>query len=84
MLKHLGRATAKIHCVSDDDSDQSLVDFQTEEAIAAAIGDTAKDARLFAAEMADFGLAYSRRARSDYEIFVDAFRQGKIAEVPPA
>ena len=30
----LGRATAKIHCASDEDSDQDLVDFQVEEAIA--------------------------------------------------
>ena len=32
----LGRATAKIHCASDEDSEQDLVDFQVEEAIAAA------------------------------------------------
>ena len=32
-----GRATAKIHCVSDEDSDEDLVDFQTEEAIIEAI-----------------------------------------------
>ncbi len=30
----LGRATAKMHCASDEDSDQDLVDFQVEEAIA--------------------------------------------------
>ena len=33
----LGRATAKVHCVSDEDSDEDLVDFQTEEAIIEAI-----------------------------------------------
>ena len=32
-LDLLGRATAKIHCASDEDSDQDLVDFQVEEAI---------------------------------------------------
>ena len=37
MLEALGRATAKIHCVSDEDTDEDLIDFQTEEAIAAAI-----------------------------------------------
>ena len=36
----LGKATAKVHCVSDEDSDEDLVDFQTEEAIAEAIGTT--------------------------------------------
>ena len=30
----LGRATAKIHCASDEDSEQDLVDFQVEDAIA--------------------------------------------------
>ena len=29
----LGRATAKVHCASDEDSDQDLVDFQVEQAI---------------------------------------------------
>ena len=33
VLDHLGRATAKMHCVSDADSDQTLVPFQIEEAI---------------------------------------------------
>ena len=28
----LGRATAKVHCASDEDSDQDLVDFQVEDA----------------------------------------------------
>ena len=37
---HLGRATAKVHCVADEDATQTpLVDFQTEEAIVAAIGE---------------------------------------------
>ena len=33
----LGRATAKIHCASDEDSEQDLVDFQVEEAIAGSL-----------------------------------------------
>ena len=33
----LGRATAKIHCASDEDSEQDLVDFQVEEAIAESV-----------------------------------------------
>ena len=39
VIEQLGQAVAKVHCVSDTDSDQSLVDFQTEEAIVAVIGD---------------------------------------------
>ena len=35
----LGRATAKIHCASDEDSDQDLVDFQVEEAIVSTLQD---------------------------------------------
>ena len=35
VVQNLGRATAKVHCASDEDSDQNLVDFQTEEAIVA-------------------------------------------------
>ena len=34
----LGRATAKIHCASDEDSEQDLVDFQVEEAIVGVAG----------------------------------------------
>ena len=37
VVQDLGRATAKVHCASDEDSDQDLVDFQTEEAIAAVV-----------------------------------------------
>ena len=39
VIEQLGQAVAKVHCVSDTDSDQSLVDFQTEDAIVAVIGD---------------------------------------------
>ena len=37
VVQDLGRATAKVHCASDEDSDQDLVDFQTEEAIVAVV-----------------------------------------------
>ena len=33
VMVQLGRATAKLHCVGDADSDHTLVPFQTEEAI---------------------------------------------------
>ena len=39
VIEQLGQAVAKVHCVSDTDSDQTLVDFQTEEAIVDVIGD---------------------------------------------
>ncbi len=39
LLRYLGQATAKVHCVSDAGSDQELVDFQTEDVIAEVVGD---------------------------------------------
>ena len=78
VLADLGRATAKIHCVSDADSDESVVDFQTEEAIAEVIeGHEAE----FIEKVIDFGLAYSDRVRSDHALFVEAFREGRIGDV---
>jgi uncharacterized protein (DUF2252 family) len=79
LLRYLGQATAKIHCVSDAGSDQALVDFQTEEAIAAAVGD---EDEALATELAEFGAAYGALARDDHRRFVDAFRNGAIPGVP--
>ncbi|MBA2561120.1 MAG: DUF2252 domain-containing protein, partial [Propionibacteriales bacterium] len=73
VLGALGRATAKIHCVSDQDSDEDLVEVQTEHAIAAAIGD---DPQAFIDDLVDFGVAYAVKARKDHALFVDAFRDG--------
>ena len=78
LLEHLGEATAKIHCVSDADSEQTLVDFQVEQAIAGAVGDD--DA--FVDWLADFAAAYGRLARDDHRLFVDAFRNGEIPGLP--
>ncbi|HWM07019.1 MAG TPA: DUF2252 domain-containing protein, partial [Actinophytocola sp.] len=74
VLDYLGRATAKMHCVSDSDSEQSLVDFQVEEAIAAVIDD--EDALVTA--ITTFGMAYAEQTRDDHRLFVDAFRSGQI------
>ncbi|MDQ3378624.1 MAG: DUF2252 domain-containing protein, partial [Actinomycetota bacterium] len=38
VLDYLGRATAKVHCVADKDSDPTIVGFQTEDEIVEAIG----------------------------------------------
>jgi uncharacterized protein (DUF2252 family) len=73
VLALLGQATAKIHCTSDEDSDEKLVQFQTEEAIVNVIGDDASD---FLEELVDFGVRYAVRARKDHALFVDAFRGG--------
>jgi uncharacterized protein (DUF2252 family) len=78
LLRFLGHATAKIHCVSDAGSDQELVEFQTETAIAEAVGDAGDE---FVADLAAFGAAYGALARDDHRRFVDAFRNGEIEGV---
>jgi hypothetical protein len=82
VLEQLGRATAKVHCVSDvDDASTPLVDFQTEEAIAAVVEGAEDD---LIAEIVEFGLEYGARARADHALFVDAFREGRIPGVGPS
>ncbi|MGB0101797.1 MAG: DUF2252 domain-containing protein [Nocardioides sp.] len=71
----LGRATAKIHCASDEDSDQDLVDFQVEDAIAGCVH---RRRREFTAWITDFGVSYADRVREDHALFVEAFRAGRI------
>ncbi|MDQ3733509.1 MAG: DUF2252 domain-containing protein [Actinomycetota bacterium] len=83
VLGYLGQATAKAHCVSDEDSDDTLVEFQTEEAIAEVIGDDEKSTTAFVDDMCSFGLDYANRVRADYALFVEAFRAGGFAEVTP-
>jgi uncharacterized protein (DUF2252 family) len=75
VLDYLGRATAKIHCVADKDSDPTIVGFQTEDEIIEAIGGNEDE---FVKEMVDFGMGYSGIARDDHRMFVDAFRNGQI------
>ena len=71
----LGRATAKIHCASDEDSEQDLVDFQVEEAIAESLDRRRKE---FTSWVADFGMRYADQVRTDHALFVHAFREGRI------
>ena len=75
VLDYLGRATAKVHCVADKDSDPTIVGFQTEDEIVEAIGGKVDE---FVKEMVDFGTRYSEIARDDHRLFVDAFRNGQI------
>jgi uncharacterized protein (DUF2252 family) len=75
VIEQLGQAVAKVHCVSDTDSDQTLVDFQTEEAIISVVGDDIDD---FADDMVSFGLEYAAVVRDDHRHFVEAFREGRI------
>jgi uncharacterized protein (DUF2252 family) len=79
LLEYLGQATAKVHCVSDAGSEQTLVEFQTEQAIMAVV-DGREDE--FADDLVRFGCAYGDLARDDHRRFVDAFRNGRIPGVP--
>jgi uncharacterized protein (DUF2252 family) len=79
LLRDLGRATAKIHCVSDVGSDHPVVDVEVEARITDVIGDRVET---FAADLADFGAEYGALAREDHRRFVDAFRNGMIRGVP--
>lgn len=78
VLDYLGRATAKVHCVADKDSDTNLIDFQTENAIIEVI-EAREDE--FVREVVDFGSVYAEIVRDDHRLFVDAFRNGQIPGV---
>jgi uncharacterized protein (DUF2252 family) len=75
VLDYLGRATAKVHCVADKDSDPTIVGFQTEDEIIEAVTGNEEE---FVEEMVAFGTGYSEIARDDHRLFVDAFRNGQI------
>ena len=74
----LGHATAKIHCVGDADSEHTIVDVQTEEAIAEVLRGREEE---FVEEVVDFGVEYAERVRADHGLFVEAFREGRIGDV---
>jgi uncharacterized protein (DUF2252 family) len=79
VVDQLGRATAKIHCVSDvDTEDVPLVDFQVEEAVVQAVGEGEDD---FVGDLVRFAHEYAQRAREDHRLFVDAFRGGQVPGV---
>ncbi len=78
LLSYLGEATAKVHCVSDAGSEQTLVDFQTEAAIMDMVDGRESE---FADDLVAFGRAYGELARDDHRLFVDAFRNGRIPGV---
>ncbi|MFD3488614.1 DUF2252 domain-containing protein [Streptomyces sp. NPDC058665] len=76
VVADLGRATATMHGAADDESGHSLVPFNTERAIDAAI---AADEEGFSELLVEFAHSYGARARADHQIFVDLFRNGQLA-----
>ena len=76
VLEQLGRATAKVHCVSDvDDASTPLVDFQVEDAVVAAVRGREDE---LVEDLTTFALDYAAQARKDHALFVDAFRSGRV------
>ncbi|GIG61344.1 hypothetical protein Lfu02_57160 [Longispora fulva] len=75
VITYLGRATARMHSVADDESSHDLVDFSTEEAIVAQVDN---DPEGFVAMLVDFAHSYGARVRADHQIFVDLFRNGRL------
>ena len=71
----LGRATAKIHCASDEDSDEDLVEGQVEDVITEAVQGREDE---LVAWLTEFGASYAERVREDHARFVQAFRDGRI------
>lgn len=71
LVAYLGQAVAKIHCVSDTDSDARVVPFSTDQALHEVLAGKEED---FVKKMTDFGLKYGNVVRDDYRLFVDAFR----------
>jgi uncharacterized protein (DUF2252 family) len=76
VVKNLGQAVAIMHAAADNESEESLVPFSTEKAIGEAIGESGEKFESF---LLDFAHSYSARARKDHQLFIDAFRNGKIA-----
>ena len=75
LVKDLGRVVAKIHCVSDEDSDLNLISGSADKAILA--GFSGKEAQ-FTKAVTEWSEAYARRTRDDHRLFVDAFRNGEF------
>ncbi len=81
LLPQLGRATAKIHCVADSESDQDLVTVSVEDAVGRSIDG---DVDGLVEVLTRFAHGYAGRAREDHRLFVDAFRGGAFEHVAPA
>ncbi len=78
LVHDLGRATAKVHCVSDEGSEHPLVDVNVEAKISDVIGGREDD---FVRDLVAFGADYGALTREDHRRFVDAFRNGMIRGV---
>ncbi|CAF2814829.1 unnamed protein product [Rotaria sp. Silwood2] len=85
VVKYLGQATAKIHCVADADCVNtpkdvaclpfSIIPLETEKTIQDAI--QGRDQQ-FVDDMVEFGMVYGAQVRRDHHLFFEAFRNNRI------
>lgn len=76
LVADLGRATAMMHAAGDLEQEHSgVVPFSAEKAID---GEIHADLEGLATVLVEFAHDYSARVRSDHQIFVDLFRNGRI------
>ncbi len=80
VAEQLGWATAKVHCVADEDADATLVTGQVEDIVAEATDGNRAE---LVADLTAFAHGYAARARADHALFVDAFRAGAFDAVDP-
>ena len=80
LVHDLGRATAKVHCVSDEGSEHPLVDVNVEAKITDVIGGRDDE---FVARPGGVRRRYGALTREDHRRFVDAFRNGMIPGSKP-
>lgn len=78
LVADLGRSTARMHAVADDESEHDLVSFSTEDAIHEAIS---ADEKAFTASLVEFAHDYGAQVHHDHALFVDMFRNGQIIDV---
>ncbi|CAF1152876.1 unnamed protein product [Rotaria sordida] len=85
VVKYLGQATAKIHCVADSDCVNtakdvaclsfSIIPLETEKTIRDAIQGYDQQ---FINDMVEFGMVYRAQVRRDHHFFFEAFRNNRI------
>ncbi|MEX5632866.1 DUF2252 domain-containing protein [Parafrankia sp. FMc2] len=78
LVADLGRSTARMHAVADDESEHDLVSFSTEAAIHEVIS---ADPKGFTASLVEFAHSYGAQVHHDHALFVDMFRNGQIIDV---
>ncbi len=78
VVEYLGQCIAKIHTCSDDDSDQTLINYSTEEEIHAVLDGHESE---FVDYLVKFGEQYALQTLQDHRLFVDAYRNHLFEEL---